>query len=141
MLPDPPTEAKAAGVPAASAAVISEESPISTEAIPTTTPEATRAAVTVGLGAGTIHPTELAWPAPGTNSPHFDQSGNTKSQGAILASVNGLKLIHIELLVNNPNLKIYTIGRRQVNPNLVHVEPEPESLHLNPVQVGDGSDA
>lgn len=54
--------------------------------------------------------------------------------------MNGQKLIHIELLVDNPNLKIYIIRRRQVNLNLVHVEPEPESLHLNPVQIGDGSD-
>lgn len=58
---------------------------------------------------------------------------------SLAARPNGLELLNIELLVDKSNQKIYTIGGRQINFNLINIEPQEESLNLNPLQIGDGA--
>lgn len=65
-----------------------------------------------------------------------------QSHGLIFARTNGQELIKLELLVDNPDSEVNTLGRRQVNLNLIDIEPEKvESLNLNPLQIGDRTDA
>lgn len=49
--------------------------------------------------------------------------------------MNRLELSNIQPLVNKPDLKINTTGRRQIDPNLIHVEPNKESLDLDPLKI------
>ena len=51
--------------------------------------------------------------------------------------MDGLKLTQIELLVDDPNLKVYAIGGGQIDPDLVHVKPQEEPLDLNALEAGD----
>lgn len=53
--------------------------------------------------------------------------------------MNILELIDVELLVNNPHREVNTIGRRQVDPDFIHIEPKQEPLDLNPLQFRDRS--
>jgi hypothetical protein len=52
--------------------------------------------------------------------------------------MDGLELTQIERLVDEPNLKVYTIGGGQIDPDLVHVKPQEEPLDLNALEAGDG---
>lgn len=49
-----------------------------------------------------------------------------------------LKLTHIQLLIHKPNPKINTIGRRQIDFDLINPQPKKELLHLNPIQIANG---
>lgn len=55
------------------------------------------------------------------------------------ARADGLELIHVELLVDDPDLEVDGVGGGEVDPDLVDVEPEQEALHLDPLEVGDGA--
>ena len=62
-----------------------------------------------------------------------------RNRDSLVARTNGLKLLNIELLVDKPHQKIYTIGGGQINFDLVNIEPQEESLDLDPLQIGDGA--
>ena len=62
-----------------------------------------------------------------------------RNRYSLAAGTNCLELLNIELLVDKSDLKIYTIGGRQIYFNLINIEPEEESLNFNPLQIGDGS--
>lgn len=49
--------------------------------------------------------------------------------------MNSFKLINIKLLINNPNLKVNTIGRRQINPNFINIKPNKNTLNLNTLKI------
>lgn len=51
--------------------------------------------------------------------------------------MNTLELINIELLVDDPNREIDAIGRRQIDPDLIDVEPKEKSLDLNALEIRD----
>lgn len=58
----------------------------------------------------------------------------------IAAGMNGLELTNIKLLVNDAHLKINRIRRRQINSDLINIEPKQEPLNLNALQVRNGPD-
>lgn len=51
--------------------------------------------------------------------------------------MDGLELTHIELLVDDADLEVNVVGGRQIDLDLVHIEPKKEPLYLNAFQVGD----
>lgn len=53
--------------------------------------------------------------------------------------MNSLELVNIELLVDNPNLEVDRIVGRQIDLDLIDVEPKKEPLHLNTLELGDGA--
>lgn len=57
--------------------------------------------------------------------------------GLISASMNGLKLRDIKLLIYNPNSKIYAICRRQINFDFINIEPKQESFNLNTLEISN----
>lgn len=71
------------------------------------------------------------------NDPFQRPETRTRTRKPISARMNTLELINIELLVDDPNREIDTIGRRQIDPDLIDVEPKEESLDLNALEVGD----
>lgn len=57
----------------------------------------------------------------------------------ITARVNGLELVNIKLLVDKPDLEVDGIGGRQIDLDLIYIEPEEETLHLDALELGDGA--
>ena len=57
------------------------------------------------------------------------------TRGSEIARTNSLKLIQIKILVDEASLEVYTIGRRQIDPDLIHTKPQKESSDLNPFQL------
>lgn len=53
--------------------------------------------------------------------------------------MDGLELTYIQLLVDEPHLKVNTTGWGQIDPDLVHVEPQEEPLDLNALEASDGT--
>lgn len=53
------------------------------------------------------------------------------------ARMNSFKLMNTELLVDETNLKVNRIGRRQIDLDFIDIEPKEQSLHLNPFQISD----
>ena len=53
--------------------------------------------------------------------------------------MNGLELVNVELLVDDSNLEVDVVGGRQIDPDLVHIEPQEEALHLDPLEARDGT--
>lgn len=51
--------------------------------------------------------------------------------------MDGLELFHFELLVDDSHLEVNAIGGRQIDLDLVHIEPKQKPLHLDSIQVGD----
>lgn len=61
-----------------------------------------------------------------------------RSQG-FAARPNRFELVNVKPLVDDPNLEVDTIRRRQIDPDLVNVEPNQQPLDLYPLEVGDGA--
>jgi len=53
--------------------------------------------------------------------------------------MNGLELVNVEFLVDDADLEVDAVGRGQIDPDLVDVEPEEKALHLNALQIRDGA--
>lgn len=57
----------------------------------------------------------------------------------VATRVNGFELVNVELLVDESNLEVDAIRRREIDADLVDVEPQEETLHLDSLEVGDGT--
>lgn len=55
----------------------------------------------------------------------------------IAARTHNPKLVHIELLVEESNLKVNRVSGRQIDSDFADIEPHVEFLHLHPFQVSD----
>lgn len=53
--------------------------------------------------------------------------------------MNGLELVNVEFLVDDADLEVDAVGRGQIDPDLVDVEPEEKALHLDALQIRDGA--
>lgn len=53
--------------------------------------------------------------------------------------MDSFELAHVELLIDQSNLEVNRIRRRQIDLDLVNIEPEQESLNLNTLEIGDGA--
>jgi len=53
--------------------------------------------------------------------------------------MNGLELVNVEFLVDDADLEVDAVGRGQIDPDLVHVEPQEKALHLDSLQIRDGA--
>lgn len=67
------------------------------------------------------------------------QGSKARTHDGITARMDSLKLINIELLVNEADLEINALRRRQIYPDLVNIEPQEEPANLDAFQVGDGT--
>lgn len=55
----------------------------------------------------------------------------------IAARMDSLELTHVEFLVDEANLEVYTIRRGQIDTDLIDIEPQEEPLDLNALEAGD----
>lgn len=53
--------------------------------------------------------------------------------------MDSLELSEVEFLVDDANLEVNRAGGRQIDSDLINIEPEQEPLHLDSLQVGDGT--
>ena len=55
------------------------------------------------------------------------------------AGANGFELVNVEFLVDDADLEVDAVGGRQIDLDLIDVEPDEEALDLNALEVGDGA--
>ena len=48
------------------------------------------------------------------------------------------ELVNTKLLVDKPNLEVDRIRGRQIDLDLIHIQPDKEPLHLNALELRDG---
>ena len=65
------------------------------------------------------------------------QWSNAIPQDFIAARMDSLELTHIKFLVDEANLEVYTIRGRQIDTDLIDIEPQEEPLDLNALEAGD----
>lgn len=65
---------------------------------------------------------------------------STRARNAVTARMDGKELFDVELPVDETHLEVNFIGRRQIDPDLVDVEPHEELADLNAIEVGDASE-
>lgn len=53
--------------------------------------------------------------------------------------MHSLELVNTKLLVDKPNLEVDRIRGRQIDLDLIHIQPDKEPLHLNALELGDGA--
>lgn len=53
--------------------------------------------------------------------------------------MHSLELVNTKLLIDKPNLEVDRIRGRQIDLDLVDVQPDKQPLHLDTLQLGDGS--